>query len=172
MVGRWITKMRGNPATGPLSEAMLGENAAVYFPKLAYCKLASGDWKWKDGLSLSTQMIRIVRTEMGHRLRDWKNKNGPDVFESLSYEKVAMEADKALSEEFVMEEETKELGYELIFKWLADYPELVKYVELVKELNDYRAISKRLRIKKEEVKELETRTLKVIAEARRRFSLG
>ena len=168
--GKWVTKkLGGNPVYGPFSEEMLGDKAAVHFPKLAYCKLAHGDWVWKDSLSLTSQLIRIIRTEMGHILRDCEKDNRPNAFESLSNEMVAWEAEKSLREEFVMEEETKDIGYKAIFSCLKDYPELMKYVKLVRELNDYRAISKRLRIKMDEVRELEARTLKIIAEARRKF---
>ena len=167
--GKWITKKFGNPATGPLSEAMLGDKAAVVLPKLAYCKLAGGDWVWKDGLSLTTQLIRIIRTEISHRLRDCTIRKEPSVLESLSDDYVAREADRSMMDELMMEDETRDLGYKLIFEWLKDYPELTNYVRLVRELNSYRAISKRLRVKIGEVKELEMRTMKVIEEKRRGF---
>lgn len=165
--GKWITKKIGNPEIGPLSEAMLGDKASVVLPKLAYCKLAGGDWVWKDGLSLTTQLIRIIRTEISHRLRDCSIRKEPNVLESLTENYVALEDDKLLADELIMEDETRDLGYKLIFEWLKDYPELTNYVRLVREFNSYRAISKRLRLKIGEVKELEMRTMKVIEEKRR-----
>lgn len=170
IAGKWVTKkLHGNPVYGPFSEALLGDKAAVLFPKLAYCKLAGGEWEWKDGLSLTTQLIRIIRTEMSHRYRDWKNRKEPEPAESLSDEMIAVEAEEALACESESEDESKELGYQLITRWLKDYPELLRYVQLVEELNDYRAISKRLRIRMSEVKALEAETVRVIAEARKRL---
>ena len=63
--GKWVVKkLKGNPKTGPFSEAVLTEKAAKFFPKLAYQKWVSGDWEWKDSLDLTSQFIRIIRSEM------------------------------------------------------------------------------------------------------------
>lgn len=166
--GKWVTrKLKGNPKTGPFSEAALTEKAALFFPKLAYMKWATGEWKWKEGLSLTTQFIRIIRSDMSHRLRDRLHNEEPDAMGTLSDDATALEAAQALAEELEMEEEVKDLGYQLVLKWLEEQPELVTYVKLVKELGDYRAISKRLRITIVEVRALEAETLKAIAAARK-----
>lgn len=166
MSGRWvIKKLKGNPKTGPFSEAVLTEKASKYFPKLAYQKWASGAWAWKDGLDLTTQFIRIIRSEMSHRLRDWREQMEPEVM-SLDDETFAKEIGDALAEELEMEEEMKDLGYDIILKWLAERPELVVYVNLVREVNNYRTISKKLRISMVEVKAMEAEVMAVIRENR------
>ncbi|MBO4598337.1 MAG: hypothetical protein J5676_10765 [Bacteroidaceae bacterium] len=87
--GKWVVKrLKGNPTSGPFSELVLTEKAAVFFPKVAYMKWASGAWKWKQGLDLTTQFIRIIRSEMSHRLRDWRERNEP---EPMNNELVARE---------------------------------------------------------------------------------
>ncbi len=158
--GKWVVKrLNGNPTSGPFSELVLTEKAAVFFPKVAYMKWASGAWKWKQGLDLTTQFIRIIRSEMSHRLRDWRERNEP---EPMNNELVARELEQALADELEMEEEMKDLGYANILEYVSEHPRLVVYVNLVRETNDYRTISKKLRIKMAEVKELEAEVIKII----------
>lgn len=160
--GKWVVKnLKGNPKTGPFSELVLTEKAAKFFPKLTYHKWASGAWAWKDGLDLPTQFIRIIRSEMSHRLRDWKNQNEPDIH-LMSEKEVAMDVEKALAEDLELEEELKDLQFDLILNYLADYPKLVVYVNLVRETNSYRTISKKLRITMADVKALEAEVIEVV----------
>jgi hypothetical protein len=160
--GKWvIKKLKGNPKTGPFSEEVLTEKAAKFFPKLAYQKWASGAWAWKDGLDLTTQFIRIIRSEMSHRLRDWKHQYEPEVM-SLDNENALKDVAQALAEELEMEEEMKGLGYDIILEWVEDKPDLVVYVNMVREHNNYRTISKKLRITMPDVKELEAEVIAVI----------
>jgi len=160
--GKWvIKKLKGNPKTGPFSEEVLTEKAAKFFPKLAYQKWASGAWAWKDGLDLTTQFIRIIRSEMSHRLRDWKHQYEPEVM-SLDNENALKDVAQALAEELEMEEEMKDLGYDIILEWVEDKPDLVVYVNMVREHNNYRTISKKLRITMPDVKELEAEVIAVI----------
>ncbi len=160
--GKWvIKKLKGNPKTGPFSEEVLTEKAAVFFPKLAYMKWATGEWKWKEGLDLTTQFIRIIRSEMSHRLRDWKHQYEPEVM-SLDNENALKDVAQALAEELEMEEEMKDLGYDIILEWVEDKPDLVVYVNMVREHNNYRTISKKLRITMPDVKELEAEVIAVI----------
>lgn len=158
--GKWVVKrLKGNPTSGPFSELVLTEKAAVFFPKVAYMKWASGAWKWKQGLDLPTQFIRIIRSEMSHRLRDWRERNEP---EPMNNELVARELEQALADELEMEEEMKDLGYANILEYVSEHPRLVVYVNLVRETNSYRSISKKLRIKMAEVKELEAEVIKIV----------
>ena len=45
---------------------------------------------------------------------------------------------------------------------VSEHPRLVVYVNLVRETNSYRSISKKLRIKMAEVKELEAEVIKIV----------
>ena len=167
---KWVVKkLKGNPTSGPFSELVLTEKAAMFFPKLAYMKWASGAWKWKEGLDLPTQFIRIIRSEMSHRLRDWKERNEPEVT-PMNNELVAREVEQALAEELEMEEEMKDLGYANILEYVAAYPNLVVYVNLVRETNSYRSISKKLCITMAEVKKLEAEVIRMIRTNRAKCS--
>jgi hypothetical protein len=80
----------------------------------------------------------------------------------MNNELVARELEQALADELEMEEEMKDLGYANILEYVSEHPRLVVYVNLVRETNDYRTISKKLRIKMAEVKELEAEVIKIV----------
>ena len=96
---------------------------------------------------------------MSHRLRDWRERNEP---EPMNNELVARELEQALADELEMEEEMKDLGYANILEYVSEHPRLVVYVNLVRETNSYRSISKKLRIKMAEVKKLEAEVIKIV----------
>jgi hypothetical protein len=58
-----------------------------------------------------------------------------------------------------MDEELKAVAYEQAEMLLKDDPELLKFLHLVRELNDRRAISKRMKITIVEVRALETKMI-------------
>ena len=159
VLSKWLTKvLKGRTRIGPLSEANLGEKPVVFISKLAYIKWASGSWKWKDSLSLQTQLIRIANSEIHHIIRDWKKQNEPEFLSASQDENVQREIDLMVAEE-EMDEELKAIAYEQAEMLLKDDPELLKFLHLVRELNDRRAISKRLKIPIAEVRALETKML-------------
>ena len=98
---------------------------------------------------------------MSHRLRDWRERNEPEVT-PMNNELVARELEQALADELEMEEEMKDLGYANILEYVSEHPRLVVYVNLVRETNDYRTISKKLHITMTEVKELEAEVIKIV----------
>ena len=82
MAGLWITgELMGQTEEGAFSEAFLGEPAVEYFPKRAFLKLNDPEtkWKWKEGTKLSTLMINVMKSEMGHVLEKFEAQGMPDV---------------------------------------------------------------------------------------------
>lgn len=159
VLSKWLTKvLKGRTHNGPLSEANLGDTPVVVISKLAYIKWASGSWKWKDSLSLQTQLIRIANSEIHHIIRDWKKQNEPEFLSASQDENVQRELDLMVAEA-EMDEELKAVAYEQAEMLLKDDPELLKFLHLVRELNDRRAISKRMKITIVEVRALETKMI-------------
>ncbi|MCR5040429.1 MAG: hypothetical protein K6A94_13980 [Bacteroidales bacterium] len=184
----WLTdKLEGRTDGGPFSEAALGEPARLYFPKRAYMALKTGDWEWKKGVKLSTMLIRIMKSDMHHTITDWYAKGEPEVvaISSLAEGKKArgdedgdltdediigrygdfqsrMITDMELAEELVMQEETRKLGYEIATAAANGDEKLLLYVQLVKELNNYRAIALKMRITMQKVKDMEAELLRKI----------
>lgn len=161
-LGKWLTKkLKGRTDSGPFSEANLGEPAIICIPKRVYTTWQAGNWKWKESLSLTTQLIRIARSEMSHIVRDWKAQGEPEVI-AASQDETVMQSLREMEAEEQVDEELKALAYEIAEQRLKDDQRLLKFLHLVRELNDRRAISKRLKITIVEVREIETEMLEKV----------
>lgn len=189
----WVTdEVEGHTESGAFSEAYLGEPARLYFPRKAYETLKDPNckWKWKENTQLSTLMINVVKSEMAHKLREYKLDGKPTVVAASSMERdqesggedevknpnnvLEMDADvkrndfdvmteMELLEELQREESRRDRGYKIARAAAKESGDvkLMKYVEVVFENPDYRTISKKMRITQVEVKELEARMIEI-----------
>ena len=190
----WLTDMlEGHTEKGAFSEMNLGEPARMYFTKQAYLTLKDPNckWKWKEGTKLSTLIMNVMRSEMGHVLRKYIIDGKPETVPVSS-----MVRDKAGGDEefdssnnvLEIDPEQKRQGFQVqtemeMLEELQRYEsqrdkgikiaraaakesgdvKLQQYVDLVFELPDYRTISKKLKITQAEVKELEARLIAIVA---------
>ena len=129
--------------------------------KRTYIKWKSGKWRWKETLSLTTQLIRIARSEMSHIVRDWKAQGQPELI-AASHDEDAQKALDLLAAEEEFDEELKSIAYEKAEKRLKDDPEMLRLLHLIRELNDRRAISKRMKVSIVEVRQMEAELLKKV----------
>ena len=192
MASYWLTdELDGHTEKGAFSVMNLGEEARQYFIKHAYIILMDPEckWKWKEGTKLSTLMINVVRSEMGHVLRKYHNQNGPDVVHASSLKRAARGGDDAFDdansvlemalekqrddgqantememlEELERYETLRDKGQKIARAAVKGDTKLEQYVDLVFELPDYRTISKRMKISISEVKELESELIAILA---------
>jgi len=162
VLGNWLTKkLKGKTDSGPFSEVNLGDIPVKVIAKRTYIKWKSGKWKWKETLSLTTQLIRIARSEMSHIVRDWKAQGQPELI-AASHDEDAQKALDLLAAEEEFDEELKSIAYEKAEKRLKDDSEMLRFLHLIRELNDRRAISKRLKISIVEVRQKEAELLKKV----------
>lgn len=162
VLGNWLTKkLKGKTDSGPFSEANLGDIPVKVIAKRTYIKWKSGKWRWKETLSLTTQLIRIARSEMSHIVRDWKAQGQPELI-AASHDEDAQKALDLLAAEEEFDEELKSIAYEKAEKRLKDDPEMLKLLHLIRELNDRRAISKRMKVSIVEVRQMEAELLKKV----------
>lgn len=188
----WLTdELEGRTEKGAFSEMNLGEEARTYFLKRAYVTLQTPDckWKWKKDTKLSTLMINVMRSDMGHvldkYLKDGKpemvmascmkrkkagaddefdDSNGPlEMDAEVKRNEFDMQSEMELLEELKREESLREKGMKIARAAVKGNAKLEKYVELVFELPDYRAISKRMKITQTEVRKLEAELIAIIA---------
>lgn len=186
MAGLWITgDLMGKMEEGAYSEAFLGEPAVEYFPKLAYLKLSDPKtkWKWKEGTKLSTLMINVVKSEMGHALERYEALEQPNVMPGSSFEREEgddgwddandiLEVDPDLKrndfdvptyeereKERVEWESQRDAGMKIARAAAQGDPVLEKYVELAFSQPDHRSISKKMKKTKAEVLEIEARLI-------------
>ena len=188
----WVTdEVEGHTESGAFSEAYLGEPARLYFPRKAYETLKNPNckWKWKEDTQLSTLMINVVKSDMAHKLREYKLDGKPTVVAASSLEREhesggedemknpnsVLEVDPEgyrfadedfmsemeLMEELERDESRRDRGYKIARAAAKESGDvkLMKYVEAVFENPDYRTISKKMKITQVEVKELEARMI-------------
>lgn len=192
MASYWLTdELDGHTEKGAFSVMNLGEEARQYFIKHAYIILMDPEckWKWKEGTKLSTLMINVVRSEMGHVLRKYLNQNEPDVVHASSLKRAARGGDDdfddantvlemalekqrddgqantemEMLEELERYESLRDKGQKIARAAVKGDIKLEQYVDLVFELPDYRTISKRMKISIPEVKELESELIAILA---------
>lgn len=202
----WLTdQLEGHTEKGAFSEMNLLDNPRKYFLKRAYMILKDPEckWKWKEDMKLSTLMINVIRSEMGHELRKYIAQGEPDVVVASSLERdggtgaaygsdewndanSVLEVDKEqvlngfdmqtemeMLEELEREESMRDQGIKIARTAAKETGDamLIKYVELVFELPDYRAISKRMKISMVQVKELEAELIAIFANKKNNVEL-
>jgi len=164
-LARWITYEivhRGFDLDyGPFSFSAMGGNAVEVISQECYDALFGGEWHWKPNRELSSMLIQIAKSKMGHIIRDWHAQGQPDIKlqSELSYrEQVEMD----IARQWEAEANMRELGYNIARQVLNGNPKMIDYVEAVYELNDYRAVAKRLKMTLNEVLELESKLLSLL----------
>ena len=167
-LARWITYEivhRGfDLEFGPFSFAAMGGNAVEVISQECYEALFGGEWHWKPTRELSSMLIQIAKSKMGHIIRDWHAQGCPNVkhTSAMSYrEQVEMD----IARQWEAEANMRELGYDIARKALSGNPKMLAYVEAVHETNDYRAIAKRLKMTLKEVQELESELLAILEQS-------
>ena len=188
----WLTdQLEGHTEWGAFSEAYLGEPARRYFEKHAFDTLRDPNcqWTWREDVQLSSLIINVMRSEMGHKLRDYINDGEPLVRANSEFDHPGedddmddfnepvevnpddrhagyqVQSEMEMLEELEREESLRDKGHQAAraaARGTGD-PKLVRYVELVFELPDYRAISKRMKITQAEVLELEARLIAIFS---------
>ena len=162
MAGLWISsELEGHTESGAFSERNLGVPAVEYFPMKAYTTLNSSDcnWKWKEGTKLSTLFINVMKSDMAHVLRNYMDNGAPMVIPTNCMERnndCFMElSEMELLEDLQQKESRHSSGYKIACAAAKGNSQLEQYVELAFSLPDHRAISKKLRITKPQVLEIE-----------------
>ena len=174
MAGLWVsTELEGRTASGAFSEAWLGIPAVEYFPLRAYRTLKAPDckWQWKEGTKLSTLFINVMKSDMAHTLRHYKDNGEPDLRAASQLhwhgsDDTDDEADRnsplevaaavreggfqvmsemELLEDLEARENRRTQGYKIARAVAKGDPEMERYVELVFTLPDLRSISKRMK---------------------------
>ena len=188
----WLTdELEGHTDRGAFSVAYLGDEARRYFTLRAFNTLRDPNckWKWKEDVKLSTLIINVMRSDMGHVLRDYINDGKPDVKLNSEFERpdedgdfddfnevveinpddrhagYQVQSELEMLEELQREESMRDKGRRAARAAARETcdPKLVRYVELVFELPDYRTISKRMKITQAEVLELESRLIEIFS---------
>lgn len=167
-LARWITYEivhRGFDLDyGPFSFSVLGGNAVEVISQECYDALFTGEWHWKPTRELSSMLIEIAKSKMGHMIRDWYSQGHPDIrlTGQMSYRE---EVEMDVARQWEAEANMRELGYDIARSVVGGNAKMLAYLEALHDTNDYRAIAKRLKMTLREVMELESQLLSLLEKA-------
>ena len=114
---------------GAFSMSVLGEEPVTYFTERAVLKFFEGTWERKKNETLREILGRIVISDMGHALRDWKKKGGAQLC-SMDEEgmlRIVEEATQEWEENLLQKEIIRRIGYDIAKDKVMGDPELTKY---------------------------------------------
>ena len=167
-LARWITYEivhRGFDLDyGPFSFSALGGNAVEVISQECYDALFTGEWHWKPTRELSSMLIEIAKSKMGHMIRDWHSQGHPDIrlTGQMSYRE---EVEMDVARQWEAEANMRELGYDIARSVVGGNAKMLAYLQALHDTNDYRAIAKRLKMTLREVMELESQLLSLLEKA-------
>jgi hypothetical protein len=153
---------------GPFSFQMLGEDVVGRIATECMEALFCGEWHWNPNRELSSQLIQIAKSKMSHIVRTFYNPNTPKVLlesglqtredDEGNSDREKFELDVAAQWEF--EANMRDMGYEMARNVVKDDPELLRYLDAMKELDNYYGIASLMEIPVNKVLNLERRLLK------------
>ncbi len=165
---RWITDQLGeygfDSDDGPFSEAEMNGDPVWVICTECYLAIHNGDWRWPEERKLSSQMIQIAKSKMAHRVRDFmkRDKAKDNLPTSQMTYTQQMQMEEAVGQ-WELEYTLRDLGYEIAATAVADDPLMLRYLEVLHELNCYDLIAERLGMTEREVIKLERKLLKRLA---------
>mgnify|MGYP007133704976 CR=1 FL=1 len=167
-LSRWVTYEivhRGFDLDyGPFSFAAMGGNAVEVIVNDCYDALFGGEWHWKPNRELSSMLIEIAKSKLGHIIRNYYKRGEPQM-KLISEQSYREQVEMDIARQWEAEANLREMGYEIARGAVGDNPKLLAFLEAMHEENDYRGIAKRLRIPLKKVMELEEQLLDLLEAA-------
>lgn len=163
----WLTDfVDRHSKNGPYSETYIGEPAVDYFSHRATYTYFKHSFARCKGESEFDYIKRIMRDDMGKHIRKWRIMNQPMVYkmgpmddaEVARMEMVARE----MEEDLEKTESRREIALKVAEKVVEGDPVMMKYVQAMKDYNDYRSIAKHMKMTIPEVKKLEDRLMELV----------
>ena len=167
-LARWLTYEivhRGfDLDRGPFSFAAMGGNAVEVLSQDCYDALFTGEWHWKPTRELSSMLIEIAKSKMGHIIRDYYRSGQPEI-RLTSEQSYREQVEMDVARQWEAESNLRDLGYDIARKVVSGNAKFLAYLEAVHETDDYRAVAKRLKMTLKEVMELESQLLAALEQA-------
>ena len=162
---RWVTWQiihRGfNLDHGPFSYANLGGDAVDVISNECMEALFCGEWHWNKDRSLSSQLIQIAKSKMGHIIEDYYENDKPEHV-LTGDDDFCEQFERTVADQLQREANLRDMGYEIARKAVSNYPKLLEYLDALYKTNDYAAIAKEMNLSKPKVMELEKQLLELL----------
>lgn len=151
-----------NLEVGPFSRAAMGGDAVDVISDECLEALFCGEWHWKPNRSLSSMLINIAKSKMGHRIEDYYEQGMPEFTLISDYDEDREAIEKGIGAQWKLEAEMRDNGYEIARKAVAKHPELLAYLDAMFKDDTYVGIAIALGTDVEEVLKLEKKLLKLV----------
>ena len=162
---RWVTWQiiyRGfNLDHGPFSCANMGGNAVEIISQECCEALFCGEWLWNPNRKLSSMLIQIAKSKMGHIIRDYYKKGQPEMM-LTSDQNFREEVEMNIASQLEKEANLRDLGYEIARDVAKGHPQLLAYLDALYKDNDYYGIASLMGTTPKKVMELEKQLLDLL----------
>ena len=167
---RWvtwqITSLGFNLEYGPFSPAAMGGDAVEVISEECLEALFCGEWHWKPTRELSSMLIQIAKSKMGHIIEDYYELDQPEI--TLTSEQSFREqAEMDLAEQWKFEANMRDWGYEIARKAAKNHPELLAYLDAMFKDDTYVGIASLMGCDEKKVMKLERQLLNLVKDVER-----
>ena len=167
VVALWLTKkLRNRTEWGAFYEAYIGEPAVDYFTHRLSITFVKGNWERFEGEKMTTFLIRMVKSDIRHHVGIWRSRGEPMMAEMsrISDEQRAY-AEQATSEvlkDLDDGDELRSVSLSIAEKVAEGDKEVKRYVKAMEASNNYRDITKRLKMNLKQVGVVEERLYQMV----------
>ena len=148
---------------GPFSRAAMGGDAVNVISDECLEALLCGEWHWKPNRELSSMLINIAKSKMGHIIEDYYERGQPEFSLLSDYDEDRESMEIGIAAQWKWEAEMRDNGYEIARKAVANHPELLDYLDAMFKDDTYVGIAIALKTDVETVLKLEKKLLKLVA---------
>jgi len=163
---RWVTwqiiKRGFNVEVGPFSRGAMGGNADDIICEECEEALFCGEVHWKPTRSLSSMLIQVAKSKMGHIIEDYYEHGKPEYTLLSEYDEDREAIEKGIAAQWKWEAEICEKGYKIAHDAVAGHPELQAYLNAMYQEDTYLGIAIALGTDIETVFDLEKKLLNLL----------
>jgi hypothetical protein len=154
-----------NLEVGPSSRAAMGGDAVDVISDECLEALLCGEWHWKPNRELSSMLINIAKSKMGHIIEDYYEHDQPEFTLISDYDEDREAIEKGIGAQWKWEAEMRDKGYAFAREVVNGDPDLLAYLEAISKEDTYLGVAIRMNKDLETVLDLEKKLLKLVAKA-------
>lgn len=154
--------LKGRTEYGAFSASYIGEPALDHFISEALRTYAKGTWERKENESVIDFLKRIIRSKMGHHVRDWK-KNKDKILAAMETEKQRAYAEQVANDILIELEDYEtlhNLRFDIIEAVVEGDKDMKKLLKVLKKAENENEVSKKMDMSIDEVRNIQARMIK------------
>jgi len=150
-----------NQEIGPFSPGAIGGDAVEVICNECLEALFCGEWHWKPSRELSSMLIQIAKSKMGHIIDDFYDLGKTEVT-LTSEQSFREEVDMDIAAQWKFEANMRDWGYEIAREKAKNHPELLAYLDAMFKDDTYIGIASLLGVEVKVVMKLEKQMLSLL----------